>query len=35
MKIVEVIAGAPEENSSFWTIFEDVLADRPVLPSDN
>jgi hypothetical protein len=35
MKIVEVIAGAPEANSSFWTIFEDVLAGRPVLPSDN
>jgi hypothetical protein len=34
MKIVEVISGAPEAGSSFWTTFEAVLADQPVLPSD-
>jgi hypothetical protein len=34
MKIVEVIAGAPEATSPFWNIFEDVLADQPVLPGD-
>jgi hypothetical protein len=34
MKIVEVIAGAPEVGSSFWNTYEKVLQDQPVLPGD-
>jgi len=34
MKIVEVIAGAPEVTSSFWDTFEAVLNDQPVLPGE-
>ncbi|MCC6553031.1 MAG: TlpA family protein disulfide reductase [Polyangiaceae bacterium] len=34
MKIVEVVSGAPEADSSFWDIFEAVLNDQPVLPGD-
>jgi hypothetical protein len=34
MKIVEVMAGAPDVDDSFWTIYEKVLQDQPVLPGD-